>query len=91
MRVGSRARLIQSERGAAEFEGGLSFTWRIRTAGITVQAGHSIEPIGNGSRAHLWVEWSGLGVFFFGWWLAKRASKRNLPLEATVLKHRAEG
>lgn len=37
-----------------------NFTWTTRSAGLRMQAGHSVEPRGNGSRVTLSFEISGL-------------------------------
>ncbi|MEZ4501717.1 MAG: SRPBCC family protein [Dehalococcoidia bacterium] len=94
LRVGFRARLTQPGRGPAvwqvtEVAHERSFTWQTRAGGMIVSGLHALEPRVGGTRLTLAIEATGLGALAFGW-LAARASRRNLPLEAAGLKRAAE-
>lgn len=94
LRVGLRARLTQPGRRptvwqVTEVAHERSFTWQTRAGGMIVSARHRLEPRPGGTHLTLEVDTSGLGAVAFGW-LAARASRRNLPLEAAALKRAAE-
>src|SRR3954453_10587572 len=63
--VGSRAivrqpKLLPARWQITELEEGRSFSWITRRPGISVTACHSVEGAGNGSRATLSLDFSGL-------------------------------
>jgi hypothetical protein len=92
--LGSRARVRQPKLLPAiwvvtEFDEKSGFTWMSRSPGVQVAAGHRVETTGNGCRATLSLQFSGL----FGPLLARvlrGMNERYLTTEAKGLKERAE-
>ncbi len=66
-----------------------SFTWISRGPGMRVAGRHWVEPRGDGSRAHLALEYRGpLGGLLA--WLTRGVNDRYLAMEAEGLKWRSE-
>ena len=94
-KVGSRARVLQPKLRPAvwtvtQLEPGWSFTWTSGIPGVRVIGVHAVEPVGQGSRAVLSVEFKGL----FGGLVARLMRKLNdeyVGMEAAGLKRRCEG
>ena len=92
--VGSRARIRQPKLAPAlwqitSLEPERQFTWVTHGPGVFVTARHRIEPVADGSRVTLAVNYGGpLGTFVA--WLTRGLNHRYLDLEATGLKRRSE-
>ncbi len=69
--------------------GATSFTWVSRAPGMVVTARHAVEPVGNGSRATLSLNFAGVLGPLFGR-LTRRINDRYLAMEAAGLKRRTE-
>ena len=94
LRIGSRIRIKQPKFMAAVWtvtalEDGRAFTWVTSAPGTTITARHSLEPIGDGTRATLSVQYAGLLERFLDW-LTRDVSDRYLAMEAAGLKQRSE-
>ena len=91
--TGSRYRVSASGVPTAtfcvsQFIEGRSFTWGTES-GVRADAGHVIEPEGNGSKVTLSITTRGLlGALFAP--LIMRAARRNMQIEAEGLKRRSE-
>lgn len=92
--AGSRTRLQQPRLPTAvwtvtEMTDGSSFTWESRSPGVTVTAGHVVEPHPEGSRLTLAVTVSGLlsGV---GWLMTRSLTKQYVETEAESIRRVAE-
>jgi uncharacterized protein YndB with AHSA1/START domain len=91
--IGSRARIQQPRLPAAvwhvsELVEGRSFTWVTRSPGVRVIARHSVEPISQGARATLSVQFAGL----LGGLVARVTrglNERSLTLEAQGLREQS--
>jgi uncharacterized protein YndB with AHSA1/START domain len=93
--VGSRVRVKQPRLAAALFEitkwePGRGFDWIAPTAAVTADARHLIEPVVDGARVTLSVEFSGPLATPVAWWFGG-LTKRYIAMEAEGLKRRAEG
>ena len=93
--VGSRARIRQpklppAEWQVTELDEGRSFTWVTRSPGVRVTGRHWVEADGDGSRATLSLQFSGLLGFLVAR-LTRGLSERYLALEARGLRERSEG
>lgn len=92
--VGSRTRLQQPRLPKAvwtvtELADGSSFTWESRSPGITISAGHLVEPHPDGSR--LTLEVTVAGPFSrIGWLMTRSLTKRYVATEAASIKEAAE-
>jgi uncharacterized protein YndB with AHSA1/START domain len=91
--VGSRARIRQPKLPVAiwevtELREGRGFTWVTRSPGVRVVATHGVERVGQGTRATLSVEFSGLlgGLVAR---LTRGLNHRYLALEAQGLRERS--
>ncbi|ANZ41409.1 hypothetical protein BBK82_41065 [Lentzea guizhouensis] len=92
--VGSRTRLKQprlapSVLTVTEMTDGVSFTWVSTSSGVTVTAGHVVEPHPDGSRLTLSLTMSGL-MAGIGWLLTKSMTRRYVETEAASIKKVAE-
>jgi uncharacterized membrane protein len=92
LRVGSRALVRQPKLPPAlwrvtELDEGRGFTWATRSPGVRVVARHRIEPLGDGSRATLSVEFEGLLAPLVAR-LTRRLNERYLALEVSGLRAR---
>jgi len=93
--VGSKARLrIRRSPNAnvwtvTELTPNRSFTWETNSGGVKGVARHVIEPDGNGSRATLTVDLSGIVATLFGPMIGGQ-SRQNVDMEAEGLKRRSE-
>lgn len=92
--VGSRTRLRQPRLPEAvwtvtELEEGTSFTWQSRSPGITISAGHDVEPQDGGSRLELSVALTG-PLSWIGWLMARSLTRRYVEIEADSIKLVAE-
>ena len=93
--VGSRTRLRQPRLPEAVWtvtalDAGRSFTWASSSPGITVTAGHVVEPQDGGSRLTLSIDVSG-PIAPVGWLMTKSLTKRYVETEASSIKAAAEG
>jgi len=91
---GSKARLAQPKAPVAvwtvtEVEPGRYFEWETSSPSISSVGRHRVEPNGDGSRATLTIDHSGLFTVVMGWWL-KGLAKKYVEMEAKGLKARAE-
>jgi uncharacterized membrane protein len=94
LEVGSRAIVKQPRFPAAqwlvtEVEQDRGFVWVSIGPGLTVTARHEIEPMAEGSRVTLSLEYAGIlsGLLL---WLTRGITVRYVDLEAEGLKRRAE-
>jgi len=92
--VGSRTRLRQPRLSPAvwtvtEMAEGSSYVWESRSSGVTVVAGHVVEPHPDGSRLTLAVTASGL-MAWIGWLMTRSMAKRYVETEAASIKKAAE-
>ena len=93
--VGQRARILQPRLPRAVWritalEPGRSFTWVTRSPGVVVTARHSVEPAGDGTRAHLALHFGGiLGPLVAR--ITRGLNTKYLGLEAAGLRQRSEG
>ena len=91
--VGSRARIRQPKLSPAtwrvtEVVAGRSFTWVTQSPGIRVTARHGVEPMGNGTRAVLSLQFSGLlGPLVAR--MTRGLNERYLGIEAKGLRARS--
>ena len=91
---GTRARIRQPKLPPAVWrvisvDEGREFTWVTRGPGVSVTAGHRVEPLEGGSRATLSIRFSGfLGPLVA--WLTRGLNDRYLALEASGLKRWSE-
>lgn len=98
LKVGSTVRLKQPRLPAmvwrvTEVEPGRSFDWTASSLGVTTEAGHRIEAMGddrNRSRVTLSIAQTGPLAGLVGWLLGSQ-TRRYVELEAEGLKRRAEG
>ena len=95
LRIGSRATVLQPRLPAGVWQVthldaacGI-FHWATRSAGATVSGCHVIEPHDTGTRATLWLEFSGLVSPVFAWLLHSQ-NHRYVTMEAEGLKRRSE-
>jgi uncharacterized membrane protein len=72
-----------------EITEGSGFNWVSRTPGLTVVAGHWIEPKGEGSRVRLSIDYRGL-LGRLMWRLLGAVTERYVGMEAEGLKRRSE-
>jgi uncharacterized membrane protein len=95
LRVGSRAMVRQPKVPPAlwrvtELEEGRRFSWVTGSPIARATGHHSVEPLADGSRATLALEFSGiLGALFAR--LLDDINRRYLTMEANGLKARSEG
>jgi hypothetical protein len=94
IRVGSKARVKQPRLATALFEviawtPDRGFDWVARNAGVTALGRHLIEPIENGSRVTLSLEFSGPLSTAMAW-LFGGLTERYVRMEAAGLKRRVE-
>ncbi len=94
LRVGSRARVRQPLLRPAVFEvtrldPGQQFTWTTTNGGIAAEAGHSVEPTPDGTRATLTLDFRGWPLLLLGWWV-RWISNRYVTMELNGLKQRSE-
>lgn len=92
--VGSTALIRQPRLRPAvwqvtEFEDKRNFTWTTRSPGLRMTAGHSIEPLGAGSRVTLSFELSGFVAPLVSW-LYGGLIGRYINIESLGLKQRSE-
>jgi hypothetical protein len=92
--VGSSARVLQPKLLPAvwqvtELDANRSFTWVARAPGVRMKAGHFVEPEGDGSRAALSFEFSGLLAPVVSW-LYRGLIQQYVATEAKGLKQRSE-
>ena len=92
--VGSQTRLEQPRLPTAvwtvtELTDGKSYTWQSTSPGVTVTAGHLVEPHPDGSRLTLSVTVTGL-LSGLGWLMTRSLTKQYLATEATSIKSAAE-
>ena len=92
--VGSRTRLQQPRLPEAvwtvtELEQGRSFTWRSRSPGVAISAGHVVEPDAGATRLTLTVAVAG-PMGRVGWLMTKRLTKRYVETEAASIKRVTE-
>jgi uncharacterized protein YndB with AHSA1/START domain len=66
-----------------------SFTWITRSPGVHITAGQVIEPVADGSRVTLSVDFSGLLAPVIAR-LTRSLTERYMGLEAIALKRRSE-
>ena len=94
LRVGSRARVRQTKLPSNAFvvttlEEGRGFTWESKSPGVRGIGHHWIEPVANGCRVTLGVDFRGPLA-----WLVSRVygklTQRYIEMEAAGLKHRSE-
>jgi uncharacterized membrane protein len=92
--VGSRVLIRQPRLPPAlwrvtKLEEGIGFTWVSRAPGVTVVAGHWIEPVGEGSRVRLSIDYGGLlgGLM---WRLLNDVTERYVAMEAEGLRRTSE-
>ena len=93
--IGSRARVVQPKLRPAvwtvtQLDPGRSFSWTSGIPGVHVTGIHTVERVGQGSRAVLSVEFKGL----FGGLVDRLMRKLNdeyVGMEAAGLKRRCEG
>jgi uncharacterized protein YndB with AHSA1/START domain len=92
--LGSKVRIRQPKLPPAvweitSLEEGKGFTWVTRSPGVVVTARHGVEPIADGTRATLSLEFEGvLGSLVA--WLTRNLNNRYLGLEAAGLKSYSE-
>ena len=94
LRVGSRTRLRQPRLPEAvwtvtELDEGTSFTWQSRSPGITINAGHHVEPQDGGSRLELSVAVTG-PLSSIGWLVTRSLTRMYVETEAASIKQAAE-
>ena len=93
--VGSRLRIHQPRLPPAvwqvsELQEGRSFTWINRSPAVRITAKHSVEPLANGARAKLSLNFAGLlGPLVAR--LTRGLNERYLALEAEGLRRRSMG
>jgi carbon monoxide dehydrogenase subunit G len=92
--VGSRTRLRQPRLSPAvwtvtELTPGSSYTWEARSPGVTVTAGHVVEPHPGGSRLTLALRMSG-PLAGLGWLLTRSLTRRYVETEAASIAKAAE-
>jgi hypothetical protein len=93
--VGSRAFIRQPKLAPAKWrvteldDVSRGFTWITRGPGILVTARHWVEPSGNGSRATLSIQFSGLLAPLVARF-TRKLNERYLALEANGLRARSE-
>lgn len=92
--VGSRTRLQQPRLSEAvwtvtELVDGASYTWESRSPGVTVTAGHVVEPHADGSRLTLALTVSG-PMSGLGWLLTRSLTRRYVETEAASITVAAE-
>ncbi len=92
--VGSRTRLKQPRLPPAvwtvtELTGGSSYTWESRSPGVTVVAGHVVEPHREGTRLTLALRFSG-PLAGLGWLMTRPLTRRYVETEAASIKKTAE-
>jgi uncharacterized membrane protein len=92
--AGSRVRIKQPGIPAldwvvTELHPGTSFTWETTTAGVTIAAGHTIEPRAGGVSVVLAVTQTGLLAPLLALLTGAR-TRRYVRLEAESLKRRCE-
>ena len=92
--VGSRTRLEQPRLPTAvwivtELVDGSSYTWESTSPGVTVTAGHLVEPHVDGSRLALALTVSG-PLSWIGWLMTRSLTKRYVEAEAASIKTAAE-
>lgn len=93
--LGSKVRIRQPKLLPAvweitSLEEGKGFTWVTRSPGVVVTARHGVEPIADGTRATLSIDFEGvLGPLIAR--LTRNLNHRYLDLEAAGLKTRSEG
>ena len=95
LRAGSRARVIQPRLPAATWQvtrlapdRGF-FHWAVPNTGVTVTGCHHVEQSGSGTRATLWLEFTGILAPFIAW-LLHNQNRRYVTMEAEGLKRRSE-
>lgn len=95
LRTGSRARVTQPNLPAATWQvtrldpaRGL-FHWAVHNTGVTVTGCHHVEPAGSGTRATLWLEFTGILAPAIAW-LLHRQNHRYVTMESEGLKNRSE-
>lgn len=91
---GLQARITQPQVPSAtwtvtEVVPGASFTWATKSLRMTETAAHRITPLGNGSKVTLTLDIEGATSVILRPFI-RRASERNLRMEAEGLKRRAE-
>ncbi|HEX7309516.1 SRPBCC family protein [Lentzea sp.] len=94
LRVGSRTRLKQprlaeSVLTVTELTDGTSFTWVSTSSGVTVTAGHVVEPHAEGSRLTLTLTMTGV-LSWLGWVMARSLIRRYVETEGASIKKVAE-
>ncbi len=92
--VGSRTRLQQPRLPTAvwtvtELVDGSSYTWESSSPGVTVSAGHVVEPHPDGSRLTLAVTVSG-PLSGIGWLMTRSLTRRYVETEADSIRTAAE-
>ena len=92
--VGSRTRLRQPRLPEAvwtvtELDEGTSFTWRSRSPGMAIDAGHCVELRDRGSRLELSVAITG-PLSRIGWLMTRSLTQRYVEIEAASIKQAAE-
>ena len=92
--VGSRTRLQQPRLPTAvwtvtELTDGSAYTWASSSPGVTVTAGHLVEPHPDGSRLTLTVRVSG-PLSVVGWLMTRSLTRRYVETEAASVKRVAE-
>lgn len=95
LEVGSRAIVKQPRLPAAQWlvtdvEPGRGFVWVSIGPGLTVTARHEIEPLADGCRVTLGVEYAGFMSGLLAR-LTRGITMRYVELEAAGLKARSEG
>ena len=94
IRVGSKARVKQPRLATAVFEVTAwtperGFEWLATHPGVTALGGHIIEPVDDGARVTLSVEFNGPVAGLVSWCYGE-LTNRYLRMEAEGLKRRAE-
>jgi hypothetical protein len=94
LRVGSKARVKQPKLATALFDVTAwhperGFDWVTHNPAVTAVGRHVIEPVANGARVTLSVEFSGPLASVIAW-LYGGLTERYVKMEAEGLKRRAE-
>ena len=92
--VGSKAmikqpKLMPAVWGVTELDKHRNFTWAMRSPGLKVEAGHVVNPRGEGSRVTLSLNFSGFLAPVMSRFYAN-LNRRYLATEAKGLKERCE-
>lgn len=72
-----------------DWKDGERFTWRTKIQGVTADAEHAVEALGDGSRLVLSLDYHGVMATLFRPLIGK-TTRQNLEMEAAGMKRAAE-